>query len=98
MRFANSYNRKQTKKLNKEDLEDLVQDTPYNTYRRNGLPPSPIALVGQASLSAAVNPDTGSEIYFVATGRNDGSHYFSTTLQEHNSAVARYLIELESTN
>ena len=80
------------------DREDLVQDTPYNTYRRNGLPPTPIALVGQASLSAAVNPDTGSEIYFVATGRDDGSHYFSTTLQEHNSAVARYLIELESTN
>ena len=80
------------------DREALAEDNPYNTYRRRGLPPSPIALVGQASLTAAVNPDAGLEIYFVATGRDDGSHYFSTTLEEHNSAVARYLIQRESIN
>ena len=75
---------------------NLTQDTPYNTYTRNGLPPTPIALVGQASLSAAVNPQPGSAIYFVATGRDDGSHHFSTTLEEHNSAVDRYLKQIES--
>jgi UPF0755 protein len=75
---------------------NLTQDTPYNTYTRNGLPPTPIALVGQASLSAAVNPQLGSAIYFVATGRDDGSHYFSSTLEEHNAAVDRYLKQTES--
>lgn len=71
--------------------DDLRRDTPYNTYTRHGLPPTPIALPGQRSLHAAVNPADGAELYFVATGRPDGSHYFSVTLDEHNRAVARYL-------
>ncbi len=69
---------------------DLSRDTPYNTYTRSGLPPTPIALPGRQSLAAAVDPAPGSELYFVATGLGDGSHYFSTTLDEHRQAVARY--------
>jgi len=69
---------------------DLSRDTPYNTYTRSGLPPTPIALPSRQSLTAAVNPAPGSELYFVATGLRDGSHYFSTTLDEHREAVARY--------
>ncbi len=67
---------------------DLMRDTPYNTYTRTGLPPSPIAMVGQASLLAAVNPASTGAMYFVARG--DGSSEFSRTLDEHNRAVARY--------
>jgi len=67
---------------------DLMRDTPYNTYTRPGLPPSPIAMPGQASLLAAVNPAVTGALYFVARG--DGSSVFSRTLEEHNSAVARY--------
>ena len=73
---------------------DLESDTPYNTYTRHGLPPTPIALPGRASLEAAVHPASGDALYFVATGKPDGSHTFSSTLQEHNAAVARYLAEL----
>ena len=69
---------------------DLSRDTPYNTYTRSGLPPTPIAFPGRQSLAAAVDPAPGSELYFVATGLGDGSHYFSTTLDEHREAVARY--------
>ena len=71
--------------------DDLRRDTPYNTYTRHGLPPTPIALPGQRSLQAAVSPADGDELFFVATGKPDGSHYFSVTLDEHNRAVARYL-------
>ncbi len=67
---------------------DLQADTPYNTYTRNGLPPTPIALPGLASLRAAVQPQTTRAIYFVARG--DGSSVFSETLAEHNRAVNRY--------
>lgn len=70
---------------------DLRTDTPYNTYTRGGLPPTPIALPGAASVRAAVNPEAGDALFFVATGRDDGSHYFSSTLAEHEAAVARYL-------
>ena len=70
---------------------DLRRDTPYNTYTRAGLPPTPIALPGRASLRAAVTPADGDALYFVATGEPDGSHYFSATLEEHNAAVQRYL-------
>jgi len=70
---------------------DLVTDTPYNTYTRAGLPPTPIALPGAASLWAATHPDKLPALYFVATGNGDGSHYFSTTLSEHNAAVQRFL-------
>ena len=69
---------------------DLSRDTPYNTYTRSGLPPTPIALPSQQSLSAAVDPAPGPELYFVATGLGDGSHHFSFTFDEHREAVARY--------
>lgn len=68
--------------------DDLRRDTPYNTYTRGGLPPTPIALPGRASLQAAVHPADGTALYFVSRG--DGSHVFSDTLEEHNRAVARY--------
>lgn len=67
---------------------DLEKDTPYNTYVHAGLPPTPIALPGRASLQAALNPADAQALYFVARG--DGSHEFSSTLEEHNRAVARY--------
>ncbi len=73
---------------------DLLRDTPYNTYTRSGLPPSPIALPGSASLRAAVQPEKTNALFFVATGKGDGSHYFSATLAEHNAAVQRYLRQL----
>ena len=67
---------------------DLEADTPYNTYTRAGLPPTPIALPGQASLRAAVKPEATKALYFVARG--DGSSAFSETLEEHNRAVNKY--------
>ena len=73
---------------------DLRSDTPYNSYTRAGLPPTPIALPGEASLLAAVQPAPGEALYFVATGLPDGSHVFSATLAEHEAAVARYLARL----
>jgi UPF0755 protein len=73
---------------------DLLRDTPYNTYTRAGLPPTPIALPGAASLRAAVQPEMSGKLFFVATGDGDGSHYFSNTLAEHNAAVRRYLRKL----
>jgi UPF0755 protein len=73
---------------------DLSRDTPYNTYTRPGLPPTPIAMPSLESLQAAVQPDVTGALFFVATGVGDGSHYFSKTLAEHNLAVKRYLREL----
>ena len=73
---------------------DLLTDTPYNTYTRAGLPPTPIALPGRESLMAAVRPEQTSALYFVATGLSDGAHHFSSTLEEHNSAVQTYLVHL----
>ncbi|MGI9204280.1 MAG: endolytic transglycosylase MltG [Woeseiaceae bacterium] len=70
---------------------DLRTDTPYNTYTRSGLPPTPIALPGKAAINAALNPEPGTEIYFVATGLGDGSHKFSNTKAEHDAAVQEYL-------
>lgn len=67
---------------------DLQTDTPYNTYTRTGLPPTPIAMPGRDALLAAVHPAPGKSLYFVARG--DGSHQFSATLSEHNRAVAKY--------
>ena len=75
---------------------DLGRDTPYNTYTRRGLPPTPIALAGADALRAAVDPDESLSLYFVATGLGDGSHAFSATLEEHNQAVAVYLQRLRS--
>lgn len=75
----------------------LRTDTPYNTYTRHGLTPTPIAMPGRASLVAAVQPEVGPYLYFVS--RNDGSHHFSRNLREHNRAVRKYQlgedIELE---
>jgi UPF0755 protein len=68
---------------------DLDRDTPYNTYRRRGLPPTPIALPGLASLQAAAHPAEGQAMFFVADGR--GGHTFSITLEEHNQAVQRLI-------
>lgn len=73
---------------------DLLKDTPYNTYTRAGLPPTPIALPGVESLRAAVQPAMTGAIFFVATGQGDGSHFFSATLAEHEAAVQRYLRRL----
>lgn len=67
---------------------DLRQDTPWNTYTRTGLPPTPIAMPGKAALLAAVQPKASPSLYFVARG--DGSSAFSATLDEHNRAVNRY--------
>jgi len=67
---------------------DLRTDTPYNTYTRSGLPPTPIALPSGASIHAALHPESGDSLYFVSRG--DGSHVFSATLEEHNRAVTKY--------
>jgi UPF0755 protein len=68
--------------------EDLQFDSPYNTYRYAGLPPGPIAAPGRASLEAAANPADASYLYFVS--RNDGSHVFANTLDEHNRNVYEF--------
>jgi UPF0755 protein len=77
---------------------DLERDTPYNTYTRAGLPPTPIALAGAAALEAAVDPQITDAVYFVATGLGDGSHRFSATLEQHERAVQEYLRRLRSTD
>jgi UPF0755 protein len=71
--------------------EDLRTDGPYNTYTRTGLPPTPIALPSAAVIRATAHPEKTDALYFVASGKGDGSHVFSATLQEQNAAVARYL-------
>jgi len=68
--------------------EDLLNDTPYNTYVRFGLPPTPIAMPGRGSIRAALHPDTGDSLYFVARG--DGTHVFSNNLEEHQRAVEQF--------
>ena len=70
---------------------DLLNDTPYNTYTRRGLPPTPISMPGADAIYAALHPDDSDKLYFVARG--DGSHYFSATLEEHNRAVRKYQME-----
>lgn len=69
----------------------LQTDTPYNTYTRKGLPPTPISMPGRAAIQAALNPQQTDAIYFVALGDGSGGHHFSKTLAEHNKAVKRYL-------
>ena len=71
--------------------KDLKIDSPYNTYRYRGLPPTPIALAGQEAIHAALHPEEGNTLYFVS--KNDGSHYFSKTLDEHNKALRKYQLK-----
>lgn len=71
--------------------KDLVKDTPYNTYTRGGLPPTPIAMPGLASIEAALHPAQTKALYFV--GKGDGSHVFSSNLIEHNRAVFKYQLK-----
>lgn len=68
--------------------KDLTTDTPYNTYTRAGLPPTPIAMVGREAIHAVLNPESTTSLYFVSRG--DGTHQFSDTLEQHNAAVQKY--------
>jgi UPF0755 protein len=70
---------------------DLRQDTPYNTYVRKGLPPTPIAMPSGAAIEAVMHPEQGNALYFVATG--NGGHVFSDTLEAHNRAVRKYQLK-----
>ena len=71
-------------------FRDLRKDTPYNTYTRKGLPPTPIALPGREAIHATLHPDKTKYLYFVAYGDGSGSHVFSTNLKDHEKAVDRY--------
>ena len=77
-----------TGNIHKSDLET---DTPYNTYMRAGLPPTPIALPSRAAIHAVLHPAAGDALYFVAKG--DGTHEFSATLAEQNTAVRKYILD-----
>ena len=70
---------------------DLTRDTPYNTYTRDGLPPTPIAMPGEAALKAATHPEAGDALFFVAVGDGSGRHVFTKSLADHNTAVREYL-------
>jgi UPF0755 protein len=70
---------------------DLLTDTPYNTYTRAGLPPTPIAMPGKDALQAATNPAPGDALYFVAVGDGSGRHVFTASLAEHEAAVRAYV-------
>ena len=71
--------------------KDLERDTPYNTYTRDGLPPTPIAMPGLASIEAALHPEVTKALYFV--GKGDGTHAFSNSLAEHNANVVKYQLK-----
>jgi UPF0755 protein len=77
---------------------DLRTDTPYNTYTRDGLPPTPIALPSRGAIEAATHPLETGDIFFVATGEGDGSHVFSATYEEHQAAIARMLARQRGTH
>jgi UPF0755 protein len=72
--------------------KDLTTDTPYNTYTRNGLPPTPIALPSKESIEAALHPKPGKSLFFVASG-HEGRHIFSANLTDHNKAVRQYQLK-----
>jgi UPF0755 protein len=69
--------------------QDITRDTPYNTYLIGGLPPGPIGNPGSGAIAAVLKPAATGYLYFVA--KRDGTHFFSTTLAEHNLAVRKYL-------
>jgi UPF0755 protein len=71
-------------------FKDLRKDTPYNTYTRSGLPPTPIALPGREAIHATMHPDKTNYLYFVAYGDGSGRHVFSTNLKDHEKAVDQY--------
>jgi UPF0755 protein len=71
-------------------FRDLRRDTPYNTYTRKGLPPTPIAMPGQQAIDAVMRPDKTPYLYFVARGDVSGSHVFSVTLKDHQQAVNQF--------
>ena len=71
-------------------FRDLRKDTPYNTYTRSGLPPTPIALAGREAIRATLHPDKTEYLYFVAYGDGSGRHVFSTNLKDHEKAVDKY--------
>lgn len=71
--------------------KDLNTDTPYNTYTRAGLPPTPISMVGREAINAALHPESTEALYFVSRG--DGTHQFSETLEQHNAAVRKYQLK-----
>ena len=71
---------------------DLQTDTPYNTYTRPGLTPTPIAMPGVEALQAVANPAPGEALYFVAVGDGSGRHLFAKTLAEHQANVRKYLV------
>jgi UPF0755 protein len=73
---------------------DLTTDTPYNTYTRTGLPPTPISLPGKDAIVAVLHPEKTDALFFVAIGDGSGGSYFSATVSEHNAAVRRYLDRL----
>ena len=70
---------------------DLLRDTPYNTYTRYGMPPTPIAMPGEEALEAAFNPASTDALYFVARG--DGTSQFSSNLDDHNQAVRDFILK-----
>ena len=72
---------------------DLLQDTPYNTYTRQGLPPTPIAMPSESALAAAASPAETKALYFVARNDGTGASEFSETLQQHNRAVQRFILK-----
>jgi UPF0755 protein len=74
---------------------NLEMDTPWNTYTRNGLPPTPIAAPSGAAIDAASRPADGSSLFFVASGQGDGSHRFTDTLEDHEAAIRGYLATLK---
>ena len=73
--------------------QDLKTDTPYNTYTRGGLTPTPICMPGKDAIRAVMHPAPGNSLYFVAKDQGDGSHHFSETLEQHNQAVRKYQLK-----